>query len=167
MDNLRDTSRRVFEAYNARDLEALIALYAPAARTHRPGWSASGGADEILASARMDMVARSQGAMRLARSQPASQRESIRNSSLDPAARPALPCLTSHTIKIEGALVAGPVPQIPLRPLRLLLRAVLIKPHRAGSCAMHFRRPWASLHSRPSLPVQVPEVPGTLCEALL
>ena len=50
MDDLRDTSRRVFEAYNARDLEALIALYAPAARTHRPGWSASGGVDEILAS---------------------------------------------------------------------------------------------------------------------
>jgi hypothetical protein len=57
MDDLRSTLRRVFGAYNARDLEALRALYTPAARTHRPGWPASGGVDEILTSARMDMVA--------------------------------------------------------------------------------------------------------------
>jgi SnoaL-like domain len=57
MDELRGTSRRVFDAYNARHLEALRALYAPAARTHRPGWPAAGGVDEILASARGGMVA--------------------------------------------------------------------------------------------------------------
>ena len=57
MNNPRGTSRRVFDAYNAHDLEALRALYALAARTHRTEWPASGGVDEILTSAQMDMVA--------------------------------------------------------------------------------------------------------------
>src|SRR5829696_133903 len=57
MDDLRAVTQRVFAAYNAHDPGALRALYAPAARTYRPGWSAVGGVDDLLAAAEMDMVA--------------------------------------------------------------------------------------------------------------
>jgi ketosteroid isomerase-like protein len=57
MNHTRGATQRMFAAYNAHDLEALRALYAPAARTHRPGWPAVGGVDELLAAAEMDMVA--------------------------------------------------------------------------------------------------------------
>jgi hypothetical protein len=57
MNKPTGTAQRVFDAYNAHQLPALRALYAPAARTHRPGWPAEGGVDELLAAAQMDMVA--------------------------------------------------------------------------------------------------------------
>ena len=57
MDNVTGTAQRVFDAYNAHELRALRALYAPAARTHRPGWLTEGGVDELLAAAEMDMLA--------------------------------------------------------------------------------------------------------------
>jgi hypothetical protein len=57
MDDPRVATQRVFAAYNAHDPGALRALYAPAARTHRPGWPAVGGVDELLAAVEMDMVA--------------------------------------------------------------------------------------------------------------
>jgi hypothetical protein len=57
MDKPTGTTQRVFDAYNAQHLPALRALYAPAAQTHRPGWPAEGGVDELLAAAQMDMVA--------------------------------------------------------------------------------------------------------------
>ena len=57
MGNPAGTARRVFDAYNVRDPEALRALYAPTARTRRPGWPDDGGVDELVASAEMDMVA--------------------------------------------------------------------------------------------------------------
>jgi hypothetical protein len=49
--------QRVLDAYNARDPEALEALYAPNAITRRPGWPAPGGVEEIVASAEMDTAA--------------------------------------------------------------------------------------------------------------
>lgn len=57
MDNSTDIARRVFDAYNAHDPGALRVLYAPDARTHRPGWPAEGGLEELLAAAKMDAVA--------------------------------------------------------------------------------------------------------------
>jgi hypothetical protein len=54
MDHTSGATQRVFDAYNAHDLGALRALYAPDARGHRPGWPASGGVDELLAAAEMD-----------------------------------------------------------------------------------------------------------------
>jgi ketosteroid isomerase-like protein len=57
MGNPAGTARRVFDAYNTRDPEALGMLYAPTARTRRPGWPDDGGVDEFVASAEMDMVA--------------------------------------------------------------------------------------------------------------
>ena len=57
MDDTQGVAQRVFDAYNAHDPGALRALYAPTARTHRPGWPADGGLGDLLASAEMDMVA--------------------------------------------------------------------------------------------------------------
>jgi ketosteroid isomerase-like protein len=57
MGNPAGTARRVFDAYNNRDLEALRTLYALTARTRRPGWPDDGGVDKLVASAKMDMVA--------------------------------------------------------------------------------------------------------------
>jgi hypothetical protein len=57
MDDNTGATQRVFDAYNAHDPGALRALYAPDARTHRPGWPAVGGVDELLAAAEMDAVA--------------------------------------------------------------------------------------------------------------
>jgi SnoaL-like polyketide cyclase len=56
-NNPTGTTQRVFDAYNAHELQALRALYAPTARTYRPGWPTQGGVDELLAAAQMDMVA--------------------------------------------------------------------------------------------------------------
>jgi hypothetical protein len=49
-------ARRVIEAVNAHDLDALRRLYAPDARTRRPGWPQDGGPDELLASYAMDFA---------------------------------------------------------------------------------------------------------------
>ena len=57
MGNPAGTARRVFDAYNNRDPEALRTLYAPTAWTRCPGWPDDGGVDELVASAEMDMVA--------------------------------------------------------------------------------------------------------------
>jgi len=57
VDDPKTAAQRVFDAYNAHDPQALRALYDPSARTHRPGWPADGGVDELVASAQMDMVA--------------------------------------------------------------------------------------------------------------
>jgi ketosteroid isomerase-like protein len=57
MSNPAETAQQVFDAYNALDPEALRALYAPTARTRRPGWPEDGGVQELVASAGMDMVA--------------------------------------------------------------------------------------------------------------
>jgi hypothetical protein len=56
MDDPAGIARRVFDAYTARDPEALRMLYTPTARTRRPGWPDDGGVDELVASAEMDMV---------------------------------------------------------------------------------------------------------------
>jgi len=57
MDDPAGIGRRVFDAYTARDPEALRMLYTPTARTRRPGWPDDGGVDELVASAEMDNVA--------------------------------------------------------------------------------------------------------------
>jgi hypothetical protein len=57
MGNLAGTARRVLDAYNSRDPEALRTLYVPTVRTRRPGWPDDGGVDELVASAEMDVVA--------------------------------------------------------------------------------------------------------------
>jgi ketosteroid isomerase-like protein len=57
MSNPAGIARRVFAAYNTRDPEALRTLYAPTARTRRPGWPDDGDVDELVASAEMDVVA--------------------------------------------------------------------------------------------------------------
>ena len=57
MGNPAGAVRRVLDAYNARDPEALRTLCHPVARTRRPGWPDEGGVDELVASAEMDLVA--------------------------------------------------------------------------------------------------------------
>ena len=57
MSNPAGIAGRVFDSYNTRDPEALRTLYAPTARTRRPGWPDDGGVDELGSSAEMDMVA--------------------------------------------------------------------------------------------------------------
>jgi hypothetical protein len=57
MGNPAGMARRVFDAYNAGDPEALRTPYEPSARTRRPGWPDDGGVDELVACAEMDMVA--------------------------------------------------------------------------------------------------------------
>ena len=56
MSNSAGIARRVFDAHNTRDPEALRPLYAPTARTSRPGWPDDGGVDELVASAELDAV---------------------------------------------------------------------------------------------------------------
>jgi SnoaL-like domain len=51
-----EMARRVIEAVNAHDLDALRRLYAPDARTRRPGWPQDGWPDELLASYAMDFA---------------------------------------------------------------------------------------------------------------
>jgi hypothetical protein len=57
MDDPAVIAGRVFDAYTARDPEALRTLYTPTARTRRPGWPDDGSVDELVASAEMDMAA--------------------------------------------------------------------------------------------------------------
>jgi hypothetical protein len=57
MEDPARIGRRVFDAYTASGPEALRTLYAPTARTRRPGWPEDGGVDELVASAEMDLVA--------------------------------------------------------------------------------------------------------------
>jgi hypothetical protein len=47
---------RVIDAVNAHDLAALRSLYAPDARTRRPGWPQEGGPDTLVASYEMDFA---------------------------------------------------------------------------------------------------------------
>jgi len=56
MSDGREVAARVIEAVNAHDLGALRGLYAPAARTRRPGWPQDGTPDDLLASYEMDFA---------------------------------------------------------------------------------------------------------------
>jgi hypothetical protein len=50
MSNPREVAGRVIDAVNAHDLDALRGMYAPDARTRRPGWPREGGPDDLLVS---------------------------------------------------------------------------------------------------------------------
>jgi hypothetical protein len=56
MSTAQEVAGRVIETVNAHDIEALRALYAPEARTRRPGWPQEGGPAELLASYEMDFA---------------------------------------------------------------------------------------------------------------
>jgi hypothetical protein len=52
----QEVARRVIDAANAHDIAALRGLYAPDARTRRPGWTQQGGPQEVLASYETDFA---------------------------------------------------------------------------------------------------------------
>jgi ketosteroid isomerase-like protein len=56
MSDARDVAGRVIEALNSHDIAALRGLYAPDARTRRPGWPQDGGPEALLASYEMDFA---------------------------------------------------------------------------------------------------------------
>jgi SnoaL-like domain len=56
MTAAQEVAGRVIEAVNAHDIEALRSLYAPEARTRRPGWPQDGGPAELIASYEMDFA---------------------------------------------------------------------------------------------------------------
>jgi predicted ester cyclase len=56
MSAAQEVAGRVIEAVNAHDIEALRSLYAPEARTRRPGWPQDGGPAELIASYEMDFA---------------------------------------------------------------------------------------------------------------
>jgi hypothetical protein len=56
MSDAREAAGRVIDAVNAHDLDALRGLYAPTARTRRPGWPQDGTPDDLLASYGMDFA---------------------------------------------------------------------------------------------------------------
>jgi ketosteroid isomerase-like protein len=56
MSDARDVAGRVIEALNSHDIAALRRLYAPDARTRRPGWPQDGGPEALLASYEMDFA---------------------------------------------------------------------------------------------------------------
>ena len=56
MNEARDVVKRVLEAVNAHDLDALRAFYSPAAKTRRPGWPREEGPEALLASYGMDFA---------------------------------------------------------------------------------------------------------------
>jgi predicted ester cyclase len=51
-----EVARRVFDAVNVHDLTVLRGLYAPEARTLRPGWPQEGDTESLLASYEMDFA---------------------------------------------------------------------------------------------------------------
>lgn len=56
MRTAQEVAGRVIDAVNAHDIAALRGLYAPDARTRRPGWPQQGGPQELLASYEMDFA---------------------------------------------------------------------------------------------------------------
>jgi ketosteroid isomerase-like protein len=56
MSHPTDVVRRVIDAVNAHDLNALRSLYAADARTRRPGWPQDADVDYLLASYEMDFA---------------------------------------------------------------------------------------------------------------
>jgi ketosteroid isomerase-like protein len=56
MNELRAAVKRVFDAANAHDLDALRSCYASDARTRRPGWPREEGPEALLASYEMDFA---------------------------------------------------------------------------------------------------------------
>jgi SnoaL-like domain len=56
MSTAQEVAGRVIDSVNAHDIEALRGLYAPEARTRRPGWPQDGGPAELLASYEMDFA---------------------------------------------------------------------------------------------------------------
>jgi hypothetical protein len=56
MSTAREVAGRVIDSVNAHDIEGLRGLYAPEARTRRPGWPQDGGPAELLASYEMDFA---------------------------------------------------------------------------------------------------------------
>jgi SnoaL-like domain len=56
MNDSSETVRRVFDAVNAHDLEALRSLYSVDARTRRPGWPQEEGPEVLVASYEMDFA---------------------------------------------------------------------------------------------------------------
>jgi hypothetical protein len=56
MRTAQEVAGRVIDAVNAHDIAARRGLYAPDARTRRPGWPQQGGPQELLASYEMDFA---------------------------------------------------------------------------------------------------------------
>jgi len=56
MEAAHEVAGRVFDAVNAHDLTALRRLYAPEARTLRPGWPQEANTDSLVASYEMDFA---------------------------------------------------------------------------------------------------------------
>jgi predicted ester cyclase len=56
VSNAHEVAGRVIDAANAHSIDALRSLYAPEARTRRPGWPREGGPEELLASYEMDFA---------------------------------------------------------------------------------------------------------------
>jgi hypothetical protein len=56
MNDPGDIAGRVIEALNEHDIGALRGLYAPDARTRRPGWPEEGGPELLLASYSLDFA---------------------------------------------------------------------------------------------------------------
>ena len=56
MDAASEVARRVIDAVNAHDLPARRSLYAPSARTRRPGWPQEAGPDYLVASYELDFA---------------------------------------------------------------------------------------------------------------
>ena len=56
MDDPADVAGRVIDAVNAHNIGTLRGLYAPDARTRRPGWPQDRGPDDLLASYELDFA---------------------------------------------------------------------------------------------------------------